>query len=91
MNASLDFKNKLKNIAYIPKSFNDYYNLLTAYLDNNIAVNNLFIAYYDSKSFSTFDKGRIQQLYKENDARLKELEQERIKIFKENKIDYLLK
>jgi len=91
LNASADFKNKLKNIGYIPKSFYDYYNLLIAYADNNIAVNNLFIAYYDSKSYSTFDKGRIQQLYKENDARLKELEQERIKIFKENKIDYLLK
>ena len=90
LNASADFKNKLKNIGYIPKPFYDYYNLLIAYADNNIAANNLFIAYYDSKSYSTFDKGRIQQLYKENDARLKELEQERIKIFKENKIDYLL-
>jgi hypothetical protein len=88
--ASVDFKNKLENIAYIPKSFNDYYNLLIAWLDNNIRINNLFLAYYDSKSYSTFDNSVIKQLSKENDAILKELEQERIKIFKENKIDYLL-
>ena len=90
LDASADFKNKLKNIDYIPKPLNDYYNLLIAYLDNNIAVNNLFIAYFDSKSYSTFDNSEIKQLYKENDAILKELEQERIKVFKENKIDYLL-
>ena len=90
LDASVDFKNKLKNIDYIPKPLNDYYNLLIAYLDNNIAVNNLFIDYFDSKNYSTFDKGQIQQLSKENDAILKELEQERIKIFKENKIDYLI-
>lgn len=90
LDASVDFKNKLKNIGYIPKSFNDYYNLLINYLDNNIRINNLFLAYFDSKSYSTFDDSEIKQLYKENDAILKELEQERIKIFKENKIDYLL-
>ena len=90
LNASVDFKNKLKNIGYIPKPLNDYYNILIAYVDNNIAVNNLFLAYFDSKSYSTFDDSEVKQLYKENDARLKELEQERIKIFKENKIDYLL-
>lgn len=91
LDASADFKNKLKNIGYIPKPLNDYYNLLISYLDNNIAVNNLFLAYFDSKNYSTFDDSQIKQLYKENDAILKELEQERIKIFKENKIDYLLK
>ena len=90
LDASADFKNKLKNIGYIPKPFYDYYNLLIAYADNNIAANNLFIAYYDSKSYSTFDKDQIKQLYKENGAMLIELEQERIRIFKENKIDYLL-
>ena len=90
LNASLDFKNKLKNIGNIPKPLNDYYNLLIAYLDNNIAINNLFLAYYDSKIYSTFDDSKIKQLYEENDAILKELEQDRIKIFKENKIDYLL-
>ena len=90
LDASVDFKNKLKNIGYIPKSFNDYYNLLINYLDNNIRISNLFLAYFDSKDYSTFDDSEIKQLYKENDAILKELEQERIKIFKENKIDYLL-
>ena len=90
LDASVDFKNKLKNISYIPKPLNDYYNLLINYLDNNIRINNLFLAYFDSKSYSTFDDSEIKQLYKENDAILKELEQERIKIFKENKIDYLL-
>lgn len=90
LDASVDFKNKLKNIGYIPKSFNDYYNLLINYLDNNIRINNLFLAYFDSKSYSTFDDSEIKKLYKENDIILKELEQERIKIFKENKIDYLL-
>ena len=90
LNASVDFKNKLKNIVYIPKSFNDYYNLLIKYLDNNIRINNLFLAYFDSKNYSTFDDSEIKQLYKENDIMLKELEQERIKIFKENKIDYLI-
>ena len=91
LNASLDFKNKLKNIGYIPKTVNDYYNLLISYLDNDIAINNQFLAYYDSKSYSTFDNSQIKQLYIENNAILKELEQERIRIFKENKIDYLLK
>ena len=90
LNASVDFKNKLKNIGYIPKSLNDYYNLLIAYLDNSIAINNLFLSYFDSKNYSTFDDSEIKQLYKENGAILKELEQERIKIFKENKIDYLI-
>lgn len=90
LDASVDFKNKLKNIGYIPKSFNDYYNLLINYLDNNIRINNLFLAYFDSKNYSTFDDSEIKKLYKENDIILKELEQERIKIFKENKIDYLL-
>lgn len=90
LDASVGFRNKLKNIAYIPKPLNDYYNLLINYLDNNIAVNNLFITYFDSKNYSTFDDSEIKKLYKENDTILKELEQERIKIFKENKIDYLL-
>jgi len=90
LNASVDFKNKLKNIGYIPKSFNDYYNLLINYLDNNIRINNLFIAYFESKDYSIFNDSEIRKLYKENDVILKELEQERITIFKENKIDYLL-
>ena len=90
LDASVDFRNKLKNIGYIPKSLNDYYNLLITYLDNNIRINNLFLAYFDSKNYSIFNGSEIKQLYKENDAILKELEQERIKIFKENKIDYLL-
>lgn len=90
LNASVDFKNKLKNIVYIPKPLNDYYNLLINYLDNNIRINNLFLAYFDSKNYSTFDDSQIKQLYKENDAIFKELEQERIRVFKENKIDYLL-
>lgn len=90
LDASVDFKNKLENIDYIPKPFNDYYNLLNNYLDNNIRINNLFLDYFDSKSYSTFNDSEIEQLYKENDAILKELEQEKIKIFKENKIDYLL-
>lgn len=90
LNASVDFKNKLKNIVYIPKPLNDYYNLLINYLDNNIRINNLFLAYFDSKNYSTFDDSQVKQLYKENDAIFKELEQERIRVFKENKIDYLL-
>ena len=90
LNASVDFRNKLKNISYIPKPLNDYYNLLITYLDNNIRINNLFLAYFDSNNYSTFDNSQIKQLYEENDAILKELDQERIKIFKENNIDYLL-
>ena len=90
LNASVDFRNKLKNIVYIPKPLNDYYNLLITYLDNNIRINNLFLAYFDSNNYSTFDNSQIKQLYEENDAILKELDQERIKIFKENNIDYLL-
>ena len=88
--ASADFKSKLKNIGDVPESFNDYYNLLIDCLDNNIRISNLLLAYFDSKDYSTFDDSEIKQLYKENDALLKALEQERIKIFKENKIDSLL-
>ncbi len=87
LNASVDFKNKLENIGYVPKPFNNYYNLLINYLDNNIRINNLFLDYFDSESYSAFNDSEIKQLYKENDAILKELEQEKIKIFKENKID----
>ena len=87
---SADFKSKLKNIGTIPETFNDYYNLLIKYLDNNIKINNQYLAYFDSKDFSTFDDSEIRKLFKENDELIEALEQQRIKIFKENKIDSLL-
>jgi hypothetical protein len=88
--ASADFKSKLQSIGIIPEPFNDYYNLLIVYLDNSIRISNLTLAYLDSKDYSVFDDGEISQLFKENVAIFKDLEQERIRIFEENKIDSLL-
>jgi hypothetical protein len=88
LDASADFKDELNNIGNVPEAFNKYFNLLVKYLDNNIKINSLFEAYYDSKDYSEFDYSGVRQLYKENDLILLELEQERIRVLKENEIDY---
>ncbi len=88
MNASVDFKNKLINIGNIPEAFNKYLSLLIKYLDNNIRISSIFKTYYGSKNYSDFDYSEIRQVYKENDMLIKELEQERIRVLKENEIEY---
>ena len=90
INISKIFKEKLEKTDYTPRQMQDYLNLLISYLDNNIRINQLLFDYYNSGDYSIFDLTELENIYKNNINIIIQIKQERIKIYRNNNIEYLM-
>jgi len=87
---SKEFKKKLFQIENIPETLEDFYNFKVDFLNNDIETYTLLNDYYTGKSYSSSDNSKIKNSFYRNILLFLKAEEERIKVYKENNLDYLL-
>ena len=87
---SKEFKKKLFQIENIPESLEDFYNFKVDFLNNDIKTYTLLNDYYTGKSYSSSNNSKIKDSFYRNILLFLKAEEERIKIYEENNLDYLL-
>ena len=87
---SKEFKKKLFQIENIPESLVDFYNFKVDFLNNDIETYTLLNDYYTGKSYSSSNNSKIKDSFYCNILLFLKAEEERIKVYEENDLDYLL-
>jgi len=87
---SKEFKKKLFQIENIPESLVDFYNFKVDFLNNDIETYTLLNDYYTGKSYSSSNNSKIKDSFYRNILLFLKAEEERIKVYEENDLDYLL-
>ena len=87
---SKEFKKKLFQIENIPESLEDFYNFKVDFLNNDIETYTLLNDYYTGKSYSSSNNSKIKDSFYRNILLFLKAEEERIKVYEENDLDYLL-
>ncbi len=90
LNISEIFKEKIEKTHPVPEQMQVFCNLLISYLDNNISINKSLLDYYNSEDYSAFDLSGLENIYKNNNDIIIKIKQERIKIYSDNNIEYLM-
>jgi len=90
LNISEIFKEKIEKTHPVPEQMQVFRNLLISYLDNNISMNKSLLDYYNSEDYSAFDLKELENIYKNNNDIIIKIKQERIKIYSDNNIEYLM-
>jgi hypothetical protein len=87
---SEDFKDKINKIDYIPKQTTGYQEIIISYMDNNIKICKLLLDYYNSNNYANFDLNELKKIYDSNIEISVRINEERIRIFRNNNIEYLI-
>lgn len=87
---SKEFNKKFIQIDYIPEPLNDFYKFEIEFLNNDIEIFTLMYSYYNSGYYYAYNDDRLKEIYRKNNLLFLKAEKERVRVYKEYRLDYLL-
>ena len=87
---SKEFNKKFIQIDNIPEPLNDFYKFEIEFLNNDIEIFTLMYSYYNSGYYYAYNDDRLKEIYRKNNLLFLKAEKERVRVYKEYRLDYLL-
>ena len=87
---SKEFNKKFRQIDNIPEPLNDFYKFEIEFLNNDIEIFTLMYSYYNSGYYYAYNDDRLIEVYRNNNVLFLKAEKERVRVYKEYRLDYLL-
>lgn len=90
LDAAEDFRQKLIQIGDVPGPLATFYRYMLEFIENDIETASLVLSYYQSGSYSTYDKSKLEELNKSSNLLFSRVHSELERVYREYDLEFLL-